>query len=75
VLNNILIFNIKVLIYNTFIINYCRVFIINDFKVFILLYLYKNNYNIVHFNNSFVKLKVINKIKLFIFLYYKLRLF
>jgi hypothetical protein len=61
--------------YNTSIINYCYVFIINNFKIFILLYLYKSNYNIISFNNSFIKFKVINKIKLFIFLYYKLYFF
>jgi hypothetical protein len=61
--------------YNVFVINYCRVFIINSFKVLILLYLYKNNYNIVSFNNFFIKLKVISRIKLFIFLYYKLYFF
>jgi hypothetical protein len=61
--------------YNVFIIDYCRVFVINDFKVFILLYLYKNNYNIVSFNNFFIKLKVINKTKSLIFLRYKLYFF
>jgi hypothetical protein len=61
--------------YNTFIINYYYIFIINDFKVFILLYLYKNNYNIISFNNSFIKLKIINKSKILIFFYRKLYFF
>jgi len=61
--------------YNIFIINYYYIFIINNFKIFILLYLYKNNYNIINFNNSFIKLKIINKNKIFIFLYYKLYFF
>jgi hypothetical protein len=60
--------------YNTFIINYYYILIINSFKVFILLYLYKSNYNIVNFDNSFIKLKVISKIKPLIFFYYKLYL-
>ena len=61
--------------YSAFITNYYYIFIINNFKVFILLYLYKNNYNIINFNNSFIKLKIINKNKIFIFLYYKLYFF
>jgi hypothetical protein len=74
-LSNILIFNIKVLAYSAFIANCRYVFVINGFKVLILLYLYKGNYNTVSFDNSFIKLKVISGIKSLTFLCYELCLF
>ena len=53
--------------YNTFIINRNYIFIINNFKVLILLYLYKGNFNIININNSFIKLEVINDNETFTF--------
>ena len=54
--------------YNTFIINYNYILNINNFKVLILILLYKNNSIGFNINNSLIKLKVIIKGKAFIFL-------
>jgi hypothetical protein len=74
-LSNILVLDIKVLAYSAFVASYRRVLVVNGFEVLILLYLYKGNYDIVSFDNSFVKLKVISGTKPLTFLYYKLCLF
>jgi hypothetical protein len=67
-LSNILVLNKEVFIYNTFIISYNYILNINDFKVLILILLYKSNFVNLNINNSFIKLKVIIKGKAFIFL-------
>jgi hypothetical protein len=75
VLSNILSLNIKVLAYSAFAAGCRRVLVANGFKVLILLYLCKGNYGTVSFDNSFVKLKVMDRTKPLTFLYYELRLF
>ena len=73
-LNNILILNKEVLIYNPFIINRNWIFIINDFKILILMFLNKGNFNNFIINDIFIKFKVIIKNKVLIILNYKLNL-
>ena len=74
-MNNILVLNSKVLIYSTFIINRSNILIINNFEVLILLYLYKGNTSITSINNSSIKLEIIFKGEILVFLNQKLCLF
>jgi hypothetical protein len=74
-LSNILVLDTKVLVYSASATGYRRVLITDGFKVLILSYLYKGNYDAVSFDNSSVKLKVIGGTKPLTFLRHELRLF
>jgi hypothetical protein len=74
-LSNILVLDIKVLAYSVSVTGCCRVLVADGFKVLILSYLYKGNYGIVSFNNSFVELEVMGGTKPLTFLRHELRLF
>jgi hypothetical protein len=58
-LSDILVFDIEVLTYSTFITGYSRILVVNGFKVLILPYLRKGNSSAVDVNNPSVKLKVV----------------
>jgi hypothetical protein len=49
------------LIYSTFITSYNIIFVINNFEILILVYLYKGNTSIASVNNSFIELEIIIK--------------
>jgi hypothetical protein len=74
-LSNILVLNTKVLAYSASAAGCRRVLVTDDFKVLTLPYLYKGNYDTVSFDNSSVKLKVIDGTKPLTFLRHELRLF
>ena len=67
ILDNILVFNKKILINNTFIIYSNNIFYRNSLEVFILVFLYKSNSSSIYINNTSIKLEIIIKNKRFIF--------
>ena len=67
-MSDILVLNSEVLIYSTFITDCDSVFITDDFKILILVYLRKGNTSIADVDNSFVKLEIIIKSEIFAFL-------
>ena len=67
-LSDILVLNNKVLTYGTSTTRYSRIFITNNFKILILVYLYKGNTSIISIDNSFIKLKVVIRGKTLAFL-------
>jgi hypothetical protein len=67
ILDNILVFNKEILINSTFIIYNNSILYRNNLKVFILVFLYKNNSSNIYINNIFIKLEIIIRNKVFIF--------